>query len=95
MQFDALFTDDLYLRIGRHAIDCAERLKARLETLGVEVYMKTPTNQQFIALDDNRAERFKRHVGGGFWERLADGRTVFRLATSWATDPEAIDKITF
>ncbi len=95
VQFDALFTDDLYLRIGRHAIDCAERLKARLETLGVEFYMKTPTNQQFIVLDDRQAEVFKRQVGGGFWERLADGRTVFRLATSWATDPEAIDKITF
>ncbi len=95
VQFDALFTDDLYLRIGRHAIDCAERLKARLETLGAEFYMKTPTNQQFIVLDDLRAERFKQQVGGGFWERLADGRTVFRLATSWATDPAAIDKITF
>ncbi len=95
VQFDALFTDDLYLCIGRHAIDCAERLKARLETLGVEFYMKTPTNQQFIVLDDRRAEVFKRQVGGGFWERLADGRTVFRLATNWATDPAAIDKITF
>lgn len=95
VQFDALFTDDLYLRIGRHAIDCAERLKKRLETLGVEFYMKTPTNQQFIVLDDRRAEFFKQQAGGGFWERLADGRTVYRLATSWATDSESIDKITF
>lgn len=95
VQFDALFTDDLYLRLGRHAIDCAERLKTRLEALGVEFYMKTPTNQQFIVLDDRQTEAFRRQAGGAFWERLADGRTVLRLATSWATDPDAIDKITF
>lgn len=95
VQFDTLFTDDLYLRLGRHAIDCAERLKKRLEALGVAFYLKTPTNQQFVALDDARAEAFGRQVGGGFWERTADGRTVFRLATSWATDPGAIEKITF
>ncbi len=31
IQFDALFTDDLYLHIGKSALDCAAAIKYRIE----------------------------------------------------------------
>jgi len=29
----------------------------------------------------------------GFWENLPDGRVVMRLATSWATTREDVDRL--
>ena len=45
VQFDALFTDGLYLRIGRHAIDMAEKMKEIFRSHGVPFYIQSPTNQ--------------------------------------------------
>ena len=45
IQFDTLFTDDLYFRISRHAIDMAEKLKEVIREKGWEPYMDSPTNQ--------------------------------------------------
>ena len=47
LQFDALFTDDLYFRISRHAIEMAYRLKDGLAAKGCRFFLDSPTNQQF------------------------------------------------
>ena len=88
VQFDALFTDGLYFELSRHAIDMAERLKAILREKGVEFYLESPTNQQFVILDDRRAEALKTKVSFSFWEKYGPDRTVIRLATSWSTTEE-------
>ena len=94
IQFDALFTDGLYFKISRHAIDMAERMKAMFVSHGLEFYIDSPTNQQFVILDNDRMERIRRKVNFGFWEKLGDDRTVVRFATSWSTtdgDLNALD----
>lgn len=93
VQFDALFTDDLYLTIGRHAIDMAEKLKAVLTEKGVPFYRKSPTNQQFVVLENSRLDALKENLGYSFWEMADDEHTVIRLATSWATDPADIERL--
>ena len=93
LQFDALFTDDLYGKIGRNAIDAADRIREALRRKGYELAIPAPTNQIFIALDDARLEALSRRVEMGFWEKRADGRTVMRIATSWATRPEDADAL--
>ena len=93
MQFDALFTDDLYWRISRHAVDMAMQLKAALVEEGYPLYIDSPTNQQFVILTDEQRERLSRAVAFSFWERLDDGRTVVRFATSWATRPEDVEAL--
>lgn len=93
IQFDTLFTDDLYFRISRHAIDMAELLKKGLHEKGYPFYLESPTNQQFILLEDEELERLKKHVAFGFWEKPDDDHTVVRLATSWATTEEEIAQL--
>lgn len=51
------------------------------------------TNQVFVALDEKRYEQLSAHVDMSFWEQLANGRTVVRLATSWATSDEDVDAL--
>lgn len=93
IQFDTLFTDDLYFILGRHAIDMAEQLKEGLRESGVSLYLESPTNQQFLLLTDEQAERLKREVSYSFWEKPDEDHTVIRLATSWATTKEQVDEL--
>lgn len=93
MQFDALFTDGLYWEISRHAIDMAMALKAAFLEKGYPLYIDSPTNQQFVALTDEQLARLGREVAFSFWEKLADGRTVVRFATSWATKPADVEAL--
>lgn len=88
VQFDALFTDGLYLEIGRHALEMAARMKAIFAQKGYPLHLASPTNQQFVVLTDAQAERLRGHVAFSFWERLDGGRMVARFATSWSTTPE-------
>ena len=85
IQFDALFTDNLYLDAGRHGIEMAERLKTVLKEKECVFYLESPTNQQFILLKDEELERLKKHVACSFWEKPDEDHTVVRFATSWAT----------
>lgn len=93
IQFDTLFTDDLYFVLSRHAIDMAEHLKEGLLKKGISFYLESPTNQQFLLLTDEQIERLKHEVSYSFWEKPDEDHTVIRLATSWATTKEQVDEL--
>ena len=93
VQFDALFTDDLYFTVSRHAIDMAMKLKAGLKSLGIPFLLDSPTNQQFVILDNRRLEHLRKQVVFSVWEPVDETRTAIRLATSWATTEEAVDRL--
>lgn len=84
-QFDALFSNDLYLRCGRNAIDLAEQLKAALKEKGYSFYLESPTNQQFIILENEQKKKLEEKIIFSFWEKYDEDHTVVRLATSWST----------
>lgn len=90
VQFDALFTDNLYLEIGNHAIEQAEKLKDLFRKKNCELYLDSPTNQQFIIVDDKKAAELARKVKYSFWEKLDENRTVIRFVTSWSTTGDDI-----
>ena len=93
IQFDTLFTDDLYLEISRHAIEMAELLKEGFRNRGYAFYLDSPTNQQFIILENEELEKLKKEVVFSFWEKADEGHTVVRFATSWATEKEDIETL--
>ena len=93
LQFLTLFTDNLYLNIARHAVEQAARIKNALAEKGYELYFDSPTNQVFVILDAEQEARLRAATTFTEWERLADGRLVVRLATSWATRLEDVDDL--
>ncbi len=93
IQFDTLFTDDLYFSISRHAIETAKMLKNVLSEKGLRFAWDSPTNQQFIILENTVIENLKEKVGFSFWEKYDKNHTVVRFATSWSTNPDDVEKL--
>lgn len=84
VQFDALFTDNLYFRIGRHAIDMAMKLRNIFTQHGYEL-RPSPTNQQFVVLENAQMQALMQRVLFETWEPLDEQHTLCRFVTSWAT----------
>lgn len=90
LQFDTLFTDDLYFKISRQAIEMADLLKNGLKAKGYRFFMESPTNQQFVILDNVQLKQLKEQVMFSFWEKFDETHTVVRFATGWATKEEDV-----
>ena len=93
VQFDTLFTDDLYLRIAGNAIARARELVAVLKDRGIPFFLESPTNQQFVILENGYMERLSKEVGFDIWQPFDPAHTVVRFATSWATTPGQIKQL--
>jgi threonine aldolase len=90
LQFEALFTDNLYFEISHHAVSEALRIKKALQDLGVPFLMESHTNQQFPILPNDTVE----HLSNDFlftpWQRVSDTHTAIRICTSWGTTAENV-----
>ena len=93
LQFDTLFTDGLYLKIARHAIDMADRIVEGLKVNGYTFYIRPQSNQLFVQLENSLYEKLAQRIGFEVWEKRADGTTVVRIATSWATREEDVAEL--
>ncbi|MBQ7547241.1 MAG: aminotransferase class I/II-fold pyridoxal phosphate-dependent enzyme [Clostridia bacterium] len=85
VQFDALFTDDLYFRISRHVLAMAEEMEEIFREAGCPFFLHSPTNQKFVVFGDERLARLREKVAFGFWEKPDSRHTVIRAATGWST----------
>ena len=93
IQFTALFTDDLYLRLAEHAVSAAKRIKTALEAKGVKFLFDSPTNQIFPIFPDNVLEELSKHFSFAFWEKTDKRHTAVRICTSWATKDKDVKKL--
>ena len=93
IQFETLFTDNLYFNIARHANVQAMRIKKALQENGYPFLIESPTNQQFPVFPNDLVEELSKEFLLSTWERVDDDHTCVRICTSWATKPENVDKL--
>lgn len=93
IQFDTLFTDRLYFEISRHAITMAEKLKRSLIAKEYQLFIDSPTNQQFVVLENKKMNELSEKVTFSVWEPVDETHTAVRFATSWATKEEDLDEL--
>lgn len=93
IQFDTLFTDELYLKISRNAIETADRLRELLRKKGYPFLLETPTNQIFVILENEQKKELEKQVVFSFWEKYDETHTVVRFATSWGTRMEDVERL--
>ncbi len=85
LQFDTLFTDDLYFRVSRHAIDMAQALRKVFAMHGLSLGIDSPTNQQFVILSKEQKQRLAEEIAFEIWEPLPNDHLLCRFVTCWAT----------
>ena len=93
VQFDALFTDDLYYKISAHADAMADRLRDTLAEIGAPLLVPGTTNQVFAILPDTLLEELAKTVTFSEQERVSDTHRAVRFCTSWATKEENVDTL--
>ena len=93
IQFDTLFTDGLYQKIGLSAIACADRIRSALTESGYRQSIESPTNQIFVILKNDIAKSLSEKVELSFWEKYDADHVVMRIATSWATTDEDVSRL--
>ncbi len=93
LQFYTLFKDGLYFDIAKKSIGQAQRIKQAFENKSIEIYIDSPTNQQFVAVSqsvaDKLAEKFYFENEG----TTEDGKKIIRFCTAWSTKDEEVDSL--
>jgi len=84
VQFDALFTDNLYLRIAKHAIEMAMQMRQLFADAGITL-RDSSTNQQFVELSNKQMNQLMEDVLFETWEPIDEEHMLCRFVTSWAT----------
>lgn len=93
LQFEAMFRDGLYERIGRHAVAMALRVRDAFRSAGYEVVIESPTNQQFFRLPNEVIDRLRERVSFDYWGPRGQKYSVVRFVTSWATTEECVAEL--
>lgn len=93
VQFEALFTNNMYLEIGRHAVRLAMKLKKTFLEKGYKIHIDSPTNQQFVCMPNTVIDRLSKYASFELWGPRGETETVVRFVTDWATSEKDIDKL--
>ena len=93
VQYEAMFTDGLYLACGKNAVGMARRIKAALQEKGLPMPLDSPTNQLFVELTRAQRAALERDFALGVWDTTGGETDVLRICTSWATTPEQTDAL--
>lgn len=93
IQFLTLFEDGLYFQLSEHAVSLALKIRDSFKTKGYQFIAESPSNQQFPILPDHDLEKLGKDFLFSVWQKVDQTHTAVRFCTSWATRPEAVDKL--
>lgn len=88
LQFLTLFKDGLYFEITKKAVELAQKIKTAFVNKGVELYIDSPTNILFVAVDESVAKKLSKNYYFENEGETANGKKIIRFCVAWST-PEA------
>ena len=93
VQFDALMEDDLYFKLGAHAVKLADRIRDTFDKMGVSYLVPGTTNQIFPILPDTLLDELAKNFMFTEMERVDETHRAVRFCTSWASTEKNVDKL--
>ena len=93
IQFDTLFTDGLYERIGADAVRYADAIRRAMAENGYLPCFPSPTNQSFCIVSEQQHKELAERVDFSVWEQYDETHSIIRFATSWATREEDVNAL--
>ncbi len=91
-QFYALFEDNLFFDLGKHANQMAAKLADAFQSKGYEFSSNPVSNQIFPILPYPIIKELHKKYEFYVWQKLDQDKAVVRLVTSWATPETTIDQ---
>lgn len=92
LQFDTLFTNNLYFEIAQQANIYAMQIKKALKNKGIPFRYETNTNQLFPIFNDEQLAKLSKKFIFSMIEKKINENTV-RICTSWATQEENVQHL--
>ncbi|MDR1797750.1 MAG: aminotransferase class I/II-fold pyridoxal phosphate-dependent enzyme [Clostridiales Family XIII bacterium] len=92
IQFQALFNDDLYFKMARHANEMAQRLHQLLAASGYAFEIDTESNQLFPIVRKQDIPLLEEQILFNRWNALDGDRASIRLITTWNTTEQEIQE---
>lgn len=89
-QFGVLFEDGLYFEGAKRAVDLAMKLKDAFAKKGFAFQYDSPTNQQFVILDEKAVNKLWKKYTFSIWRKLDAAMYVCRFCVSWATQESEV-----
>ncbi len=93
VQFAELFKDDLFFQLGSHASNMGKMLTSKLQSIGVEFLIDSPTNQVFPILPISIVEELEKDFFFMRWKKISDEKWAVRFVTSWATKEDDVESL--
>jgi threonine aldolase len=93
IQFETLFSDNLYLNISKHAIKMAMKIREVLRSKGVPFLYESSTNQQFPIIKNYLLDKLQKKYVFDVWCKPTPDTTAVRICTSWATREENVEAL--
>jgi threonine aldolase len=90
IQFEELFEDGLYFKLGNNSNIMAEKLANGLEKRGITLEYECVTNQLFVRVSNDLYQKLKALVLFELWEDKCDYK-VIRFVTNYSTTLEEIE----
>jgi len=85
LQFDTLFTDGLYERLGQHGVAMAQIIRAACHKAGYDFLVATANNQIFPIIPKAKLNELKDKYSFMGMGEVSSGYEAVRFCTSWAT----------
>lgn len=93
LQFKTLLENGTYFEITKKADAQAMRIKEAFLKKGIELYVDSYTNQQFVILDEKQESQLAEKFIFEPDKLLPDNRRVVRFCTGWSTEDEQVDEL--
>ena len=94
VQFEALFSNNLYFKIGQRAVEQALIIKEAFVSRGYTAVVDSPTNQQFFLLPNTLIDHLRsNNISFETWGTRGAEQTTVRFVTGWATTQSDIDTL--
>lgn len=90
IQFLALFNNNLYFSLAKHANDMAALLRRGIQEAGYTFFSESPSNQIFPILPNKLIEQLLNNYDFYVWKEIDNQHSAVRLVTSWAVKEETI-----
>ena len=92
IQFYTLFKDGLYFEIAKKSIEYANRIKQAFLQKGIPMYIDSPTNQLFVVVDKDTADKLAQKYVYEL-EGKTEDKLIIRFCTAWSTQECDVDSL--